>query len=422
MVRATRSTRWTPRAVSSSPSATSARVAPGGLIQGTASRSRRPRRRALGAPAASRQGPLPGLPDARSHAGAGSGRAAPDELRGVQPRHDHAQVDAVQQRPADATHVALRLARRAAAGAHRIAVPATAAGVHGRDELQPRRVAHRTVGPHDLHGAVLERLAQRVEHVAVELGQLVEEQDAVMRLRHQPRPQGRAAAHHGRVGGRVVGAEEGPAEPIARGLLQAGHASDDGHLAGLALRQRRQQSGYGPRQQRLAGTRRAQEQQVVAAREGHLQGPAGVLLAAHVGQVRPGAGVTARSASPGPGLARPAAAHASRLDRPRRGWARGAVPRPPGDRAGRPPGAPHRPALRADDLHVRDESGLLDGSRIGTQTRRCPASRSVATMGSTPGTGMTPPSSESSPSSAQGPPEARICSEASRMPMAMATS
>jgi hypothetical protein len=34
------------------------------------------------------------------------------------------------------------------------------------------REAHATLGPHDLHGADFERLAQRV---AVELGQLVEE-------------------------------------------------------------------------------------------------------------------------------------------------------------------------------------------------------------------------------------------------------
>ena len=76
-----------------------------------------------------------------------SGWASLDESAGVQAWHHHAQVDAIEQRPADATPVALGLARRAAAGALGIAIPAAAAGVHGRDELQLRGVASPSHAP-----------------------------------------------------------------------------------------------------------------------------------------------------------------------------------------------------------------------------------------------------------------------------------
>ena len=117
-------------------------------------------------------------------------------------------------------------------------------------------------------------------------------------LRHQPRPQRRAAAHERCIRRRVMRAEERPAEPVAGLRLEAGHAPDDGHVAGLSLRQGRQQAGRGPRQQGLASAGRPQQQQVVASGQGDLQGPAGMLLTAHVCQLRPGPATFRRTALP----------------------------------------------------------------------------------------------------------------------------
>ena len=206
----------------------------------------------------------------------------------------------------------------------------------------------------------------------------------------------------------------------ARGSLP-GDAADDGHLPRLRVIERRQQSRGGPREEGLAGSWRAHQQQVVAARDGHLEGPAGVLLATHVGEVR-GARPRPVAAPPPPAAPAPAARSGRAPRSPRRGWAGGA-------RAGAVAAA--RPghesghiveAVDADDLHASTRRGLLAVASRARRPADGPAARSVETMGSTPRTGMTLPSSDSSPSSAQAPPEARSCSDASRMPMAMATS
>ena len=70
------------------------------------------------------------------------------------------------------------------------------------------------MGSHDLDGAVFERLAQGVEHVPIELGQLVEEEDAMVRLRHEARPKSWASSDHGGVRGGVMGAAKRPHEPV----------------------------------------------------------------------------------------------------------------------------------------------------------------------------------------------------------------
>ena len=62
------------------------------------------------------------------------------------------------------------------------AVTPSAAGaqVHRRNELKARREHGAPRDPHDGDVAVLERLAQRFERGALELGQLVEKEDAVV--------------------------------------------------------------------------------------------------------------------------------------------------------------------------------------------------------------------------------------------------
>ena len=90
------------------------------------------------------------------------------------------EVDAVEQRPGDLGLIVGGAARRAAAGERRIAEMAAAARVHRRDQLHPRRKGDVGVGAGDVDLAGLERLAQRIEHRALEFGQFVEEQHAEM--------------------------------------------------------------------------------------------------------------------------------------------------------------------------------------------------------------------------------------------------
>src|ERR1700731_2288438 len=75
------------------------------------------------------------------------------------------------------------------------------------------------------------------------------------------------------------------ASPGAGGRLLGGERVDLGHRDRLDLGQRRQQAREAARQQGLARTRRPEEEQVVAAGRGDLQGALGDLLAAHLGQV-----------------------------------------------------------------------------------------------------------------------------------------
>ena len=142
----------------------------------------------------------------------------------------------------------------------------------------------RSTGDDDL--AFLQRLPQRVEHVAVELGQLIQEEGAPMREADLARRQARPAADERGVARRVVrGAERATPIEILTGGEQPGHAGDDRDLERLVVIERRQQAGDGPRQEGLAGTRRPDHEQVVPAGQGHLERPAGDGLTAHLGQV-----------------------------------------------------------------------------------------------------------------------------------------
>ena len=101
----------------------------------------------------------------------------------------------------------------------------------------------------DGHRAVLERLAQNLEHVLLELRQLVEEEHAVVGERHLARPGHVAAADQAGVGDGVVGRAERPGDE-QRCLLrqQPGDGIDLGGLEGLV---------QGQIAGRMVGSRRA---------------------------------------------------------------------------------------------------------------------------------------------------------------------
>ena len=89
----------------------------------------------------------------------------------------------------------------------------------------------------------LQRLAQGIERLRLELGQLVEEEHAVMGERDLARAGVEAAADERRHGGRVVrGAERPPVRQGAVGEVP-GDRLDHRHLEQFARRQRRQDRG-----------------------------------------------------------------------------------------------------------------------------------------------------------------------------------
>ena len=92
--------------------------------------------------------------------------------------------------------------------------------------------------------AVFERLAHNFEHVARELGQLVQKEHAVMREADLARARDRAAADQPRVGDGVVRrAERAVGDQTAARIEHAGHGVDLGGLERLLERERRRIDG-----------------------------------------------------------------------------------------------------------------------------------------------------------------------------------
>jgi hypothetical protein len=100
------------------------------------------------------------------------------EVGGRDRGHLDLEVDAVEHGTRDARLVALGASPALAADIARLSSAAAAAGIHRRDELDARGVGDAVVRPRDHRLAGLERLAQRVEDLRMELRQLVEKEDA----------------------------------------------------------------------------------------------------------------------------------------------------------------------------------------------------------------------------------------------------
>ena len=100
-----------------------------------------------------------------------------------------------------------------------------------------------------------------------------------------------AAARERRHAGAVVRVPERPPPADASALEFAGHRGDQADLQRLPRGQRRQDAGEPLGEHGLAGARRTDHQQVVAAGRGDLQGPLGRLLTLDIGEVELGAAV-----------------------------------------------------------------------------------------------------------------------------------
>ena len=147
-----------------------------------------------------------------------------------------------------------------------VAARAARAHVHRPHELEPRREERVPADAGDRDDAVLERLAQRLEHRARELRQLVEQQDAAVRERDLAGPRARSASDHRgsrRAVVRRAKRRDGDERPF-RGK-QPRHGVDARHLQRLLAHERRQDPWQPPREHRLARSRWPLQEQVVGA-------------------------------------------------------------------------------------------------------------------------------------------------------------
>ena len=135
------------------------------------------------------------------HAGAYGRRGLAGLLRGqLVDRHGlhlDLQVDAVEQRARYLGQVLLALVGCAYARLLGVAVVAAGAGVHAGHEHKRGWVLDGILGPRDVDEAVFQGLAHHLEHAAVELGQLVEKEHAVVSQAYLARGGVGAAAHQG---------------------------------------------------------------------------------------------------------------------------------------------------------------------------------------------------------------------------------
>ena len=217
---------------------------------------------------------------------------------GVAAAHHHLQIDSVEQWPGEPTPVAPPFRFATAAGALRVAPPTAGARIGGAHQGNAAGEAAALTGAADPHLSLLKGLAQLIEHGAAELGQLIEEQHTIVGQAQLPRSRQRAAANQGRGRAAVVWAAEGtPADQASTLRQQPRHRVQLGEFQGLPVLQGGQQRQQAAGQHRLAGARGADQQQVMVAGGGDLQGPAAMHLAPHLGEIE---AVAARSSSEGP--------------------------------------------------------------------------------------------------------------------------
>ena len=197
-------------------------------------------------------------------------------------------VDPVQQRSGQARQVAAP--RPAGVQVH--PDPAAWVRAHGHGlaaRISVNRAGNRAVTP-DLAIMTcpdLQRLAQRVQYVAVELRRLVQEQAAPVGQRRGAGPDDAAAAAHDRGDRRGVvrRAERRLGHQRAARRQRAGDRMDGGDLQRLGRPERRHDRRQSLGQQGFAHARRAKQHQVVAARRADLRRPPRHRLSRDVGEV-----------------------------------------------------------------------------------------------------------------------------------------
>ncbi len=164
---------------------------------------------------------------------------------------------------------------------------ASDAVVHRAHQHEAAGVGDRAGHARDRDLAVLEGLAQHLQHVAAELRQLVEEENARVGQTDLAGTRRRAAAGEAGAGHRVVRRAEGAhADDRVFSAREPRDGVDLRRLDHLLAAHIRQDGGETSRHHRLAGARRPDAEDIVPARGGHLEGALDALLPLDVGVIR----------------------------------------------------------------------------------------------------------------------------------------
>ena len=191
------------------------------------------------------------------------GDRRPDKVGGGNGRHVDADIDAVHQRAGNAGLIIRHAARSSGASVTWLTRHTATARIHGRNELDPRRIGDPVIGACDDAFAAFQRLTQGIERLGRKFRKLIEEKHAVMGKRSLARPGAQAAADEGCHGRRMMRRAKRPAiRELAAGKL-AGDGMDHRDFQQFRSRKRRQDGGQPRRQHRLAGAGRSDHQAVV---------------------------------------------------------------------------------------------------------------------------------------------------------------
>ncbi len=201
---------------------------------------------------------------AQGYLGRTLGLAPVSEIAVLDGGHLYVDVDPVQERPGNPGTVTVDHERRARALVYRVGKVAAWAGVHSGDQHDAGGIGNRGERAGDGDAAVLHWLTQHLENVLLELGEFIQKEHPVMRERHLARLRGVAAADQPHVGDGVVrGAEGTGGDERVVPLQKPHHAVDLGRLDRLLEEHGREDGGDAPGQHGLAGTGRADHQDVV---------------------------------------------------------------------------------------------------------------------------------------------------------------
>ena len=201
----------------------------------------------------------------------------------------HLQIHAVQQRAAYFIKVQAHLGEGAGAGAGGMPVVAAGAGIHRADEHEAAGVGGAAARAADGDDPVLQRLTQRFHCGAGELRQFIHKQDAVMGQRYFPGAGDAAAAGQTRHGDGMVRRTEHPVfqQRDAAGQKACG-GMDFGGFHRLLEAHGRQDGGQALGQHAFSRAGRADEQHIMSACGGDLQGALGVFLSLYLAEIRHG--------------------------------------------------------------------------------------------------------------------------------------
>ncbi len=196
------------------------------------------------------------------------------------------EIDAVEERAADALAVFLDEGRATAAFAFGIAIIAAGAGVHSGDKHEAGGEGHAADGAGDGDFAVFEGLAHDFEGAAAELGEFVEEEDAIVGHADFAGARVGTAAEESGVADGVVGGAEGAGGDEGGGFAEeAGGAVDFGGFDGFFFAHAGHEGDDAFGDHGFAGAGWADHEEVVAAGDGDFHGTLGVVLAFDIGEV-----------------------------------------------------------------------------------------------------------------------------------------